>query len=88
MTKITLETQWISDSGHAGLAVPESTLKALKIESRISACSYRGPHGIVFLEEDCDAPEFISAANAAGIVLKITETCFDGDAPLRQFPRY
>jgi hypothetical protein len=89
MKKLTLETLWISDAGHAWLAVPESTLKALGIESRISSCSYRGPDGILFLEEDCDAPEFMSAASAAGIKLKIHEKHYNGDdCPIRHLPRY
>jgi hypothetical protein len=89
MPKVTLGAVWFSDDGHAWLAVPETAIKALGIESRISGYSYKAPkEGIVFLEEDCDAPEFISAANAAGICLNIREKRHAGDSPIRDLPRY
>jgi hypothetical protein len=88
MLKEKLSLVWHSDAGHAWLEVTDSLIRALKSQSRISRYSYQGPDGRVYLEEDCDAPEFISAANAAGWDLKITERHSDGDSVIRSFKRY
>jgi hypothetical protein len=48
------------DEGHAWLEVTRHELWQLGILSQISRYSYEND-GIVYLEEDCDAPKFIEA---------------------------
>lgn len=50
------------DPGHGWLAVPVKELEEHNLLSKISVYSYRRGD-TVFLEEDCDAPLFIEAAN-------------------------
>ena len=68
MVKQVRSAIWYSDPGHAWLAVAGSLIRDLKIQDRISRYSYKGQDSTVYLEEDCDAPELIAAANAAGFV--------------------
>lgn len=79
---------WYSDPGHAWLAVAGSLVHDLKIKDRISRYSYKGRDGTVYLEEDCDAPELIAAANSAGIQLVITESRSHGDSFIRKLEHY
>ena len=53
-----------SDPGHGWLRVPREELRELGIESKISKYSYQ-KGSFVYLEEDCDAPEFINALSEA-----------------------
>jgi len=56
---------WISDPGHAWLAVSLDLMpEAIEFGSEysyIGSPSEDFPAGLVFLEEDCDAPEFVLA---------------------------
>ena len=53
------------DPGHVWLKVPAIDIKALKIEKKISTCSYMSSSGqSVYLEEDCDANVFVEAYKA------------------------
>jgi hypothetical protein len=90
MKKADIPAAWLSDPGHAWLVVAEGWLKELGIVDKISRYSYRDPtDAVVFLEEDCDAPEFFAAAGRAGRRVKIvTEKHLDIDAPIRDYPRY
>ena len=84
---------WISDPGHAWLAVslddeigfPDAVVFA----SEYSYIDYSGHNfaGILFLEEDSDAPNFISTT---GINMALVEeTHFDDfDHFVRKLPRY
>lgn len=51
---------FISDPGHGWLKVPYRMLNALDIAHKISSYSYTR-NGHVYLEEDCDAYEFVDA---------------------------
>ncbi|MCL4525176.1 MAG: zincin-like metallopeptidase domain-containing protein [Gammaproteobacteria bacterium] len=51
-----------SDPGHGWLVVPTSDIAQLGIAQDISICSYLSPRGgKAYLEEDCDAPRFVTA---------------------------
>ena len=88
MVKQVRSAIWYSDPGHAWLAVAGSLIRDLKIQDRISRYSYKGQDSTVYLEEDCDAPELIAAANAAGIQLVITECRSHGDSFIRKLAHY
>ena len=80
---------WHTDSGHGWLAVPQRLMVRLGLANQISKYSYYDPESrTAFLEEDCDAPLFISAAAAAGIHLILKERVYTGDAPIRKLPRF
>ena len=84
-----LELTWHSDPSHGYLEVPLAVIHQLKLESKISRYSFlNGPARKVYLEEDCDAPQFITAATAAGIQLNMIEKIYTSDAPIRALPRY
>jgi len=54
--------EWYSDPAHSWLKVKYSELVELGIQSKISPFSYRDGDD-VYLEEDCDAPMYITAVN-------------------------
>lgn len=76
-----------SDPGHGWLAVKLSDLKMLGIESKISSYSYvKGK--TAYLEEDCDASEFINAAKARGIEVQVVQGAERDRSPIRSFRHY
>lgn len=53
---------WYTDPGHAWLRVPRDVLPAYGFsESDFSSFSYVDQYGFLYLEEDSDAPKFLSA---------------------------
>ena len=78
-----------SDAGHAWLAVPIHHLEELNIENKISTFSYM-KDGIAYLEEDCDAPLFLSAYKSThGESAKFLEVEQHLDySPIRNFETY
>jgi hypothetical protein len=83
-----IETQWHADAGHAWMAVSADEIRNLKIADQISGYSYLSK-GIVYLEEDCDAPRFIQAARSAGIGFNPSlEKRYNGNAPIRRMGRF
>jgi hypothetical protein len=88
MTK-NIQLIWHSDAGHSWLGVPLNLIKLLNIADKISPYSYIDKNlKTVYLEEDCDAPEFISAAIARGIQITMAEHCYTDSAPIRDLPRF
>jgi hypothetical protein len=80
---------WHTDSGHSWLAAHVSLVEALKLDRKISRYSYFDKRAaVVYLEEDCDAPLFINAALAAGLIIKYSEYSYTDEAPIRALPRY
>ena len=77
-----------SDPGHAWLEVPRQDVRTLGVE--VSHYSYmRGP--LAYLEEDCDASAFLTAAKSAGWTVTIREQYVDpqpGEWNIRNFPSY
>ena len=67
---------FISDPGHAWLQVALADLLTLKISDKISSYSYI-KDGMAFLEEDCDADVYLTAAKEAGWLITLTETYAD-----------
>jgi hypothetical protein len=75
---------WMADPGHAWLKVPLSAISKLGVCKQITHYSY--VHGTdAYLEEDCDAPRFIKAAEAAGWDFRCTEEFVNHDSPIRGY---
>jgi hypothetical protein len=84
-----IKLTWHSDPSHGWLAVPLNLIKLLNIADKISRYSYIDKNlKTVYLEEDCDAPQFISAAIASGIQITMAEHCYTDSAPIRDLPRF
>jgi len=82
-----MEKVYHSDPGHGWLAVKLSDLEMLGIETKISSYSYvKGK--TAYLEEDCDMSEFIKAAQARGIEVKIKQGAQRDRSPIRSFRSY
>lgn len=58
--KVQAKFDFFMDPGHGWVKVPKTLLKQLGIESKISSYSYQQGE-YAYLEEDCDAGEFIVA---------------------------
>ena len=63
----------IHDASHGWLRVRAWHLTRLGIAQQISPYSYEDRQGYAYLEEDCDAPRFLAAAEAAGEPVTVTE---------------
>jgi hypothetical protein len=82
-----MEKVYHSDPGHGWLAVKLSDLEMLGIKTKISSYSYvKGK--TAYLEEDCDMSEFIKAAQARGIEVKIKQGAQRDRSPIRSFRSY
>lgn len=69
MTKFTFYT----DPGHGWLCVPLEALTLVGLsEASFSSYSYRG-NDCLYLEEDCDAPQFINEWKARGLPYEATD---------------
>ncbi len=74
---------WVSDPGHAWLAVPVAEIRRLGIAERISGYSYLGSgwhgyDGYALLEEDCDAGVYIDAVTTPEHAFTAAgDFCFD-----------
>lgn len=64
-----------SDPGHGWLAVKRKECEELGILDKISSCSYVSDSGkTIYLEEDCDAPLFLSAKRERNEEFEIRES--------------
>lgn len=82
----TINLDFISDSGHGWLAVPEKLYK----ESGISASRfsyYSEKTRTVYLEEDCDAEMFLCKMQEKGIAVTNSEKYIDGQCFVRNLGR-
>lgn len=75
------------DPGHGWLEVPLKHIDALQLRDRISCYSYQ-KGASAYLEEDCDAAVFMSAARAAGWTIQLREIHTEFDNPIRDFPPF
>lgn len=74
------------DPGHGWLAVPVEFLKTLNLSTKdFSLYSYR-KGGMVYLEEDCDAPKVLKALKERNVAFKINESHTNNDSFVRNFP--
>jgi hypothetical protein len=68
----TYVTRKLNTPGHGYLVAEKAMLRQLGIAGVVSNCSYEG-NGSVYLEEDCDAPLFITAMAREGFVVEYNE---------------
>lgn len=78
--------RFISDPGHGWIEVPMKLIEVLGIKSKISAYSYR-KGDMAYLEEDCDAYEFVQACKAQGITVEYSEV-YQENTPIRHYSRF
>ena len=76
-----------SDAGHGWLAVKAAELIEHSLFGEISSYSYQRGQ-TVYLEEDSDAPKFLSALKAKGIEYKIRQAMYRERSPIRSYARY
>ena len=77
-----------SDGGHGWLRVDRKMLMRLGVAAEVSDCSYEHAEE-VYLEEDCDAPLFIRAMEAAGYSVAVREVrAMEGDSFVRGLRHY
>ena len=76
-----------TDPAHGWLEVNRVDLEILNIADKISRFSYSSGTK-VFLEEDCDAPHFIRAAESKGWTIETTEKFTNGESFIRRLPSY
>ncbi len=79
--------RFIEDPGHGWLEVPRSELSALGILGDISHYSFEGG-GMVYLEEDCDAPRFSSAYASRYGEAPDFEEVYEDPTPIRRYKRF
>ena len=92
-----MQLRHIHDNAHGWIGFPEILLDAYDV--RPSSFSYRDPAGVwvdgagreylgmVWLEEDCDAPRLLAALRRADVPFTVKEEHHLGDSPIRLLPR-
>lgn len=75
------------DPGHGWIEVPRTEIDRLNLAGQISSYSY-AHHGVVYLEEDCDAALYIKAVEAEGAKVRLCPIHKDFDHPIRCLPRF
>ena len=82
-----MKFRFISDPGHGWLEVPIQLIDVLGIKDKISQYSYRRGFA-AYLEEDCDAPEFIRACRAQGITVEYDDIYEEQQSLIRRYQRF
>jgi hypothetical protein len=84
-----LQAQWHNDPGHGWLVLPRQSLGEVGLtEADISPYSYAEGY-LVALEEDCDGPAFIAAAERAGRVIAYApEVTTNSDSRIRGWSKF
>lgn len=72
MSTVILDIIFHQDPSHGWIEVDRKMLRKLKIENKISSCSYQRGNK-VYLEEDVDAGLALRAMKASGIEYEIHE---------------
>ena len=83
----TITKTFHQDPGHGWIEVTMNEIRVLRIEDKISAYSYRRGD-TVFLEEDCDAQKFITAASEIGVSVALQEKHTNSDSVIRTYNQY
>jgi hypothetical protein len=81
-----MNIRFISDPGHGWIEVPMNMIDQLGIRHKISPYSYRKGE-FAYLEEDCDAGEFVNACKSQGIIPQFTEV-YEEYTAIRSYARF
>lgn len=81
-----MQFRFIIDPGHGWLEVPMQLIELLGIKDRISQYSYRKGN-LAYLEEDCDAAEFLQACRLQGIEVKFDDI-YQEQTPIRHYAKF
>jgi hypothetical protein len=76
-----------ADPGHAWYEAPRTEIDRLNLANKVSGYSYEHA-GIVYLEEDCDAPLYLLALQAEGTKFRPCVQHVDHDSAIRCLPRF
>ena len=82
-----MKFKFYSDPGHGWLAVKRKLVFDLNLQNTITAYSYQNG-GTVYLEEDCDAAEFIQALKSTGQKYEIEYHDTNWKSPIRSYQRF
>jgi hypothetical protein len=82
-----LTLNYYQDPGHGWVRVSVGLLHGLKIAEDISAYSYRR-NDYAYLEEDCDLSRLLTAAQAAGIEIKLKQFHTNKQSKIRGYRPY
>ena len=78
---------YYQDPGHGWVRVSMGLLHGLKIAHEISPFSYRR-NDYAYLEEDCDLSRLLTAAQAAGIEIKLKQFHTNKNSKIRGYRPY
>lgn len=78
--------RFISDPGHGWIEVPMTMIDQLGIKQKISPYSYRNG-AFAYLEEDCDAYEFVQACKSQGITPTFNQV-YEEHTAIRSYARF
>ena len=81
-----IKLRYITDPGHGWLEVPKSLLVELAIQDKITDYSYQ-KGTMAYLEEDCDAYEFVQACKAQGINVEFDDV-YEERTAIRHYQRF
>lgn len=82
-----MEFNFYSDPAHGWLAVDKNLLRAYGVHKNISTYSYQSGN-TAYLEEDCDAGQFLRELDRRGIAWKVNEIPSNGDSFVRGYRPY
>jgi hypothetical protein len=82
-----LTVPYYQDPGHGWARVSIGLLHGLKIAGDISPYSYRRGN-YAYLEEDCDLSRLMTAAQAAGITLKLRPFHTNKTSKIRRYSQF
>jgi hypothetical protein len=84
----TVQFKFYSDPSHGWMAVKRKMLDELGLKFTITRYSYQKGQ-TVYLEEDCDAGNFIKAIREQrGLEIKIVEKSTNNRSPIRSYESY
>jgi hypothetical protein len=82
-----LTLDYVQDPGRGWIAADRQMLRFLGLLEVTSSYSYQDDD-LIWLEEDCDGPRFLSALSRVGIDYQLVDTHTRGNAWIRNLPQY
>ena len=86
MTTVSVQSVYHQDPGHGWLVVTHLQLELVGLKpTDFTDFSYKDGKGRYALEEDCDMPKFIAAAQDKEIGVELKRKVTNGDSPIRSW---